>query len=61
MSYLNELLTGYQQGVARDPSQPIEAVHAALAKADNPRQRGILLGLLAKILARPQKMALPHE
>jgi len=50
MTYLDELLAGYRQGLADNPPQPIQALRAALAEADDPRQRGTLLGLLAKTL-----------
>jgi hypothetical protein len=51
VSYLNELLTGYRQGLADGPPKPARAVQVALGEADDPRQRGALLGLLAKALA----------
>ena len=51
MSYLDELLTGYRQGLADEPPQPVHAVRAALTETGDPRQRGALLGLLAKALA----------
>ena len=51
MSYLDELLSGYREGLVGEPPQPIQAVRAALTAADDPRQRGALLGLLARALA----------
>jgi len=51
MTYLDELLAGYRQGLASNPTQAIQALRAALAETDEPRQRGTLLGLLAKALA----------
>ena len=51
MSYLDELLAGYRQALAGKPQQPIEGLRAALATADDPRQRGALLGLLALAMA----------
>ncbi len=50
MSYLDELLSGYREGLAIDAPQPIQAVRAALTEADDPRQRGSLLGVLATAL-----------
>jgi hypothetical protein len=51
VSYVDELLTGYRQGLASNSPHSIKDVRAALAEADDPRQRGTLLGLLAKELA----------
>jgi hypothetical protein len=51
MTYLDELLAGYRQGLASNPTQAIQALRAALAETHEPRQRGILLGLLAQALA----------
>jgi hypothetical protein len=51
MTYLDELLAGYPQGLTSNPTKAIQALHAALAETDEPRQRGTLLGLLAKALA----------
>jgi hypothetical protein len=50
VSYLDELLAGYQQGLADDQPQPVQALQAALAEASNPLRRGALLGLLAQSL-----------
>ena len=50
MSYLDELLAGYQQGLADDPLEPVQGLRAALAEASDPRRRGALLGLLAQSL-----------
>lgn len=56
MSYLDELLAGYQQGLVDDRPQPVQALRAALAEASDPRQRGALLGMLAQSLAsRPNR------
>jgi hypothetical protein len=51
VTYLDEFLAGYRQGLAGSPPQPIQALRAALAEAADPRQRGALLGLLANALA----------
>jgi hypothetical protein len=53
MTYLDELLAGYQQGLAGNPLLPIEVLRATLAKTDDARQRGRLLGLIAQTLAEP--------
>jgi hypothetical protein len=50
MTYLDELLAGYRQGLDDDPPSAIQAVHSALAETNEPRQRGALLGLLANAL-----------
>ena len=51
MTYLDQLLSGYTQGLAGNQPLSIQALHAALAETDDPWQRGVLLGLLAKTLA----------
>ncbi len=51
MSYLDELLAGYRQGLKNNPRQPMQILRAGLAEASDPRQRGTLLGLLAQALA----------
>jgi hypothetical protein len=51
VTYLDELLVGYQQGLARNPLLPIQALRATLAETDDARQRGRLLGLIAQTLA----------
>ncbi len=51
MTYLEELLAGYQQGLAGKPLRPIQALQAALAETHDARQRGRLLGLIAQRLA----------
>jgi hypothetical protein len=51
VTYLDELLAGYQQGLAGNPLRPIQALRAALAETDDARQRGRLLGLIAQTLA----------
>jgi hypothetical protein len=51
MTYLDELVAGYRQGLASNPTQAIQALRATLAATNEPRQRGTLLGLLAKALA----------
>ena len=51
MTYLDELLAGYRQGLVDNAPQAIQALRAALAGTDEPRQRGALLGLLAQALA----------
>lgn len=51
MTYLDELLAGYEQGLAGNPLLPIQALRAALAETDDVRQRGRLLGLIAQTLA----------
>jgi hypothetical protein len=52
MAYLDELLAGYRQGLGEDPAQAApQALRADLAMTTEPRQRGTLLGLLAKALA----------
>ena len=52
MSYLAQLLAGYRQGLAVDPTESAEAIRAALADEDDPARRGTLLGLLAQSLVR---------
>lgn len=62
MTYLDELLAGYQQGLARYPPQSIQALRTALAETDDARQRGMLLGLIAQILAeRVRNQSLMYE
>jgi hypothetical protein len=61
MSYLDELLAGYQLGLASIPRQSIQALRTVLAEADNPRQRGALLGQLAKTLAADTLPARPNK
>ncbi len=51
MTYLDELLAGYQQGLAGNPLTPIQALRAALADTDDAQQRRRLLGLIAQKLA----------
>lgn len=51
MTYLDELLIGYQQGLAGSPLRSIQALRVALAETDDARQRGRLLGLIAQMLA----------
>jgi hypothetical protein len=51
VTYLDELLVGYQQGLAGNPLWPIQALRVALEKTDDARQRGRLLGLIAQTLA----------
>jgi hypothetical protein len=51
VSYLDELLAGYQQGLVDDLLQSVQALRASLAEASDPRRRGVLLGLLAQSLA----------
>jgi hypothetical protein len=62
VTYLDELLAGYQQGLAENPSQPIQALRTALAEADDAQQRGVLLGLIAQTLAeRVDNQTLMYE
>lgn len=61
MSYLDELLAGYQLGLASIPRQSIQTLRTALSEADNPRQRGALLGQLSKTLAADALKARPNE
>jgi len=51
MTYLDELLAGYRQGLDGHPPQAIQELRTALAETHEPRKRGTLLGLLAKALA----------
>ena len=51
MSYLDELLAGYRQGLAYDRPTPIAAARVALNCAVDPNQRGRLLAVVAKALA----------
>jgi hypothetical protein len=51
VTYLDELLVGYQQGLGGNPLRPIQALRAALAETNDARQRGRLLGLIALTLA----------
>lgn len=60
MTYLDELLVGYQQGLAGNPIRPIQALRAALAETDDARQRGMLLGLIARVLAERVDSRPPH-
>ena len=48
MTYLDQLLSGYKQGLDGNQPLSIYALHKALAKTVDPWQRGVLLGLLAK-------------
>ena len=52
MSYLDELLAGYRQGLEDEPQQPVSALAETLALAHDPGRRGRLLGLLAQVIAR---------
>ena len=62
MTYLDELLTGYKQGLAGNPSQSIQALRSALTETDDARQRGMLLGLIAQALvARVGNRSLMNE
>jgi hypothetical protein len=58
VSYLTQLLAGYRQGLARDLTEPAEAIRAALAAEDNPARRGTLLGLLAQSLIQQDRQPL---
>jgi hypothetical protein len=51
VSYLNELLAGYRQGLADGCQVPITMARDALGRADDPRQRGRLLAVVALALA----------
>ena len=51
MSYLDELLAGYRQGLAYDRPTPIAAARVALNCAVDPNQRGRLLAAVAKAVA----------
>jgi hypothetical protein len=53
MSYLDELLAGYQEGLAARSTQPIQALRAALSEPHEPKERGVLLGLLARAVGFP--------
>lgn len=60
MTYLDELLTGYKEGLAGNPAGSIQALRATLAETSDARQRGVLLGLIAlTLVARWQ--ARSHE
>jgi hypothetical protein len=50
VSYLDELLAGYRQGLADDPPTPIAVARAELNRAVDPNQRGRLLAAVAKAL-----------
>jgi hypothetical protein len=51
VTYLDELVDGYQQGLAGNPLRSIQALRAALAETGDARQRGRLLGLIAQTLS----------
>lgn len=51
MSYLNELLAGYRQGLADGCQVPITSARDSLSRALDPRQRGRLLAVVAIALA----------
>lgn len=51
MTYLDDLLAGYRQGLVDNAPHPIQALRAALFETDDPMRRGALLGLLAQALA----------
>jgi len=51
VSYLDELLAGYRQGLADDRPTPIAAARAGLKSTVHPNQRGRLLAVVAKALA----------
>jgi hypothetical protein len=51
VSYLNELLAGYRQGLADGCQVPITTARDALGRAVDPRQRGRLLAVVAIALA----------
>jgi hypothetical protein len=64
VSYLDELLASYRQGLADDRPTPIAAARAALNRAVDPNQRGRLLAAVAKALAdgtqgTPAKASVP--
>jgi hypothetical protein len=50
VSYLDELLAGYRQGLADDRPTPIAAARAGLKSTVDPNQRGRLLAVIAKTL-----------
>ncbi len=51
MSYLDELLAGYREGLADDRPTPIAAARAGLKSTVDPNRRGRLLAVVAKALA----------
>jgi hypothetical protein len=51
MSYLAQLLAGYRRGLTDVELTPLDDLEAALAAADDPEQRGRMLGCLARTLA----------
>lgn len=51
MTYLEQLLAGYQQGLAGSSLWSIQALRVALAETDDAWQRGRLLGFIAQTLA----------
>jgi hypothetical protein len=51
VSYLDELLAGYRQGLADGGPTPIAAARAELDRAVDPNWRGRLLAVVAKALA----------
>lgn len=51
MSYLAQPLAGYRYGVTNAELPSADDLAAALAAADDPKQRGLLLGGLARRLA----------
>ena len=61
MTYLDELLIGYRQGLADKPPRAIQDLRVALAETDDPRRRGALLGLLATALSVRSRDPLQHE
>jgi hypothetical protein len=50
VSYLDELLAGYRQGLADDRPTPIAAARAELHCTVDPNQRGRLLAVVARAL-----------
>src|SRR5215472_6451843 len=54
--YLDKLLAGYRQGLARDLPGSADAIRAALAGEDDPARRGALLGMLAQALVQQDQL-----
>jgi hypothetical protein len=53
--YLAQLLAGYRNGLNHDPPESDKAVRAELAGENDAYQRGLLLGLLANSLTKPDR------
>jgi len=61
VSYLDELLAGYRQGLADDRPTPIATARAGLKSTVDPNQRGRLLAVVAKALADRDVTGRQHQ